>query len=272
MKTTIIISVYKNIKALNIILMALDTQTIKPDEIIISEDCESNEIKEFLNKVNNDKIIHLSQEDNGWQKNKALNKAIVKASSEYLIFIDGDVIPDRRFIEGHLYHAKKKIVCSGKRASLGKKYSQKVYNNEITIDQIANNYMRSIIKLHQDGIKHFEDGIYSPLLNKLTMSRYVRHIIGCNFSCFKEDMLAINGFNEDYINPSEGEDVDISWRFRGLGIELKSCRYIANQYHLWHKKGFGAKEGDINKIIMRKNIASKQYICLNGIKNYNKEN
>ena len=268
-KITIIISVYKNVKALDIILEALNSQTIQPDEIIISEDCESNEMKNYLSNLNNNKIVHLTQEDLGWRKNKALNRAISSATGDYLIFIDGDVVPDKRFIEGHINCSNPKIICAGKRASLGKKYSQLVYHRKITIETIANNYIMNIIKLHKDDIKHYEDGIYSPLLNKVTASRYIRHIIGCNFSCYKADILSINGFNEDFIHPAVGEDVDITWRFRGVGMEIKSCRYIANQYHLWHKKNFGSNEGTINHKIMDVNIEKKQYICLNGLKKLN---
>ena len=222
-------------------------------------------MKNFLSSVNNPKIVHVTQEDIGWRKNRALNRAIVKSTGEYLIFIDGDVVPHNRFIEGHLQLKEKKKVCCGKRSELGQQYSEKIYNNEIDIQSVYNNYILKIYSLHQDKVHHYEDGIYSPLLNKLTASRYVRHIIGCNFSCYKEDILAINGFNEDFVNPAEGEDVDITWRFRGLGIEMKSCRYLANVYHLWHKKNFGETEGSINRDIMKKTQERNLYVCLNGI-------
>lgn len=266
MKITVIISVYKNIKALDILLKSLLNQTLKADEIIISEDGNSQEMENFISSLDIENLIHLTQEDLGWRKNRALNNSIKKASGEYLIFLDGDVIPHKRFIEGHIDCSEEKKVCAGKRAELGKIYSEMVYSEKITIDEISNNYILSIIKLHKDKIHHYEDGIYSPLINKLTSSRYIRHLIGCNFSCYKSDMEAINGFNEDYVHPSEGEDVDITWRFRGLGVEMKSCRYIANVYHLWHPKGFGTLEGNINHTIMDENIKKKQFICLNGLK------
>jgi GT2 family glycosyltransferase len=265
-KITIIISVYKNTKALSIILKALENQTVLPDEIIISEDCQSPEMNSLLKTINNDKITHLTQDDIGWRKNQALNKAIVKASGDYLIFIDGDVVPHSHFIEGHLYHSDPKIICSGKRVALGEQYSQKIYDGKLSIEEISDSYFKNIIALHKDNIKHYEDGIYSHFLNKLTLSRYVRHIIGCNFSCYKTAMLDINGFNEDFIRPAIGEDVDISWRFRGLGYKLKSCRYIANQFHLWHKKGFFDEDMKINTKIMVDNMDKKEYICKNGIK------
>lgn len=270
-KISIIISVYKNIKALDIILKALENQTLKVDEIIISEDGNFDKMKEFIDSLKQDNIIHLSCEDIGWRKNIALNKAIVKASGDYLIFIDGDVVPHKDFIKGHISLSEKNKVCCGKRSELGQKYSELIYDKKMQIDQISDNYLKLIIPLHKDKVHHYEDGIYSKFLNKITSNRYVRHIIGCNFSCYKEDILKINGFNEDYIHPAEGEDVDITWRFRGLGIEMKSCRYVANVYHLWHKKGFGEKEGSINRNIMDQNIKNKQYICLNGIKKLKKE-
>jgi GT2 family glycosyltransferase len=77
--------------------------------------------------------------------------------------------------------------------------------------------------------------------------------------------MKINGFNEDFILPSEGEDVDPSWRFRSAGIELKSCRNVANIMHLWHKKRFDNTLGSINREIMVKNVLINKFYCDNGI-------
>jgi len=265
MKTTIIISVYKNVKALKLVLDSVLNQSYKVDEIIISEDGNSNVMKELISRLNITNLIHLTQEDLGWRKNIALNNSIRIASSSYLIFIDGDVVLHKRFIEGHIKCSQENFVCVGKRVELGQLFSKKILDGILTVDKVANGFIRNIISLHKDKVHHYEDGIYSTLLNKLTASRKIRHIIGCNFSCFKKDLEKINGFNEDFKNPAEGEDVDITWRLRGLGVEMKSCRYIANVYHLWHKKGFGEADGKINRNIMHLNQEKKQYICLNGL-------
>ena len=273
LKTTIIISVYKNTQSLEIVLDSLNNQTIKPYEIIISEDGNSKQMKEFVSSLTYTNIIHLTQEDNGWQKAVALNNSIRKSKGEYLIFIDGDVVPHKKFIEGHLSCANKKQVCCGKRSELGEGITQKIYNHELKINQLTSSYIRKISTLHKDGIRHYEEGIYiSPnnIVHKLFLKdRHVKYIIGCNFSCYKEDMEAINGFDEDYKYPAIGEDVDLGWRFRGLGIELKSCRNIANVYHLWHKKNFGSEAGEINNKILEKNFAQNRYVCLNGLKKLN---
>lgn len=269
MKTSIIISVYKNVKSLRLVLDSILNQSVKVDEIIVSEDGKSKEMEEFISTLNIDNLIHLTQEDLGWRKNIALNNSIRKASGEYLIFIDGDVVLHKRFVEGHLSCAKEKRVCAGKRVELGEGYSNKLYDDELTIDELSNSFVRRIISLHKDNVRHYEDGIYvqpdSFLYKNFIQKKHINYLIGCNFSCYKKDIESINGFDEDYKHPAIGEDVDINWRFRADGTEVISCRNIANVYHLWHKKGFGASEGEINNKILQKNLEANRYVCLNGL-------
>ena len=275
LKTTIIISVYKNVKALKLVLDSILKQSVKVDEIIVSEDGKSQEMQEFIQTLNIPNLIHLTQEDLGWRKNIALNNSIKKASGEYLIFIDGDVLLHEKFVEGHLHCAKPKRVCAGKRVELGEGYTQKLYNKEIGIKELSESFVRRVISLHQDNVRHYEDGIYikpdSYIHKKFIAKKNINYLIGCNFSCYKKDMEAINGFDEDYKHPAIGEDVDINWRFRADGTEVVSCRNIANVYHLWHKKGFGASEGEINNKILKKNFDANRYVCLNGLKKLNKQ-
>lgn len=273
MKTTIIISVYKNVKALKLVLESILNQSHQVDEIIVSEDGNSEEMKNFISTLKIPNLIHLSQEDLGWRKNIALNNSIRQASSEYLIFIDGDVVLHPRFIEGHIYCSQPKRVCAGKRVELGPGYSQKLIENSIAIETLANSFIRRIISLHKDKVRHYEDGIYiNPkgyLYNKIVQKKNINYLIGCNFSCYKKDIESINGFNEDYKHPAIGEDVDINWRFRADGTEVISCRNIANVYHLWHKKGFGSAEGEINNKILKENFNKNCFVCINGLEKLN---
>ncbi len=267
---SIIISVYKNVKALELILDSILNQTLKVDEIIISEDGESSEMADFISTLEIDNLVHLTQEDLGWRKNIALNNSIKRASSEYLIFIDGDVVLHKRFVEGHIYCSKPKRVCAGKRVELGENYSNNLYDKKITIDEVSSSFIRRVFSLHKDGVRHYEDGIFVEptgfLYNSFIIKKHINYLIGCNFSCYKRDMESINGFNEDFKLPAVGEDVDINWRFRADGTEVVSCRNIANVYHLWHKKGFGESESKINNVILRKNFDINRFVCLNGLK------
>ncbi len=267
-KISLIIAVYKNVEALKILLDALRHQTRLPDEVIIAEDGEYEGMRTFLESQTFPGLIHLTQEDTGWRKARSLNNAIKKASGDYLIIIDGDCVPHPRFIEGHVACSEPGKVCCGKRSELGEKYTKMVYDGTVSIQNLTKNYLFNAVSHHRDGTRHYEEGIYIPYTSwfyRFLKQRHVRYIIGCNYSCYKQDMLAINGLDEDYTKPSVGEDIDLGWRFRGLGIELKSCRNAANVYHLYHKKNFNSDTLRENDAILKRNFDVQRYVCRNGI-------
>ncbi len=269
-KTSIIVSVYKDTEALEFILESLKQQSVPADQIIISEDGDSAEMKTFVDSKKGEfpNLIHLSQPDVGWRKNIALNNAIKAAENEYLIFIDGDCIPYGSFIEAHAKNAQKGVVLCGKRFELGPNFTEKLKKKEITPKEIEKKFLWYLPSMIKDHARHVEDGFHLGVKNFLTdliHDRPVRHIVGCNFSCYKEDFLAINGFDETFELPSEGEDVDPSWRFFGMGFKLQSCRSSANIMHLYHPKRFNAEVRDFNKAIIRQRWAEKAYFCKNGI-------
>ena len=87
---------------------------------------------------------------------------------------------------------------------------------------------------------HIEAGFYmnpKTVFYKLFLgNREHTSLLGCNYSCYKEDMLNINGIDESYGPSPVADDTDIEWRFRKLGIKIKSCKFAANIFHLYHKR------------------------------------
>lgn len=268
-KSTLVISVYKDTESLAFILESLERQTVSPDEIIVSEDGNSTEMAEFiaLQKNRFPHLIHLTQEDDGWRKNIAMNNAIKAAANEYLIFIDGDCVPYSTFVQGHVENAQKGVVLCGKRFELGEKFTDKVKTHKLTMSKLEKSFLWYLPSMLKDGARHIEEGFYFPSKSFLSNAskRYVRYIIGCNYSCYKEDFMKINGLDETYRLPSVGEDIDLGWRFRGLGIELRSCRNNACMMHLWHKKRFSMEEQIINNKILKVNFDQNRFVCENGL-------
>jgi len=273
MKATIIISVYKDVQALNIIIEALQNQSYPIDEIIISEDGNSKEIKEYFSSLKFKNIKHLSQDDNGWQKNRALNRAIQASNNEYLIFIDGDCVPYSNFIESHLKLQEKKTVLCGRRTEPGEKFSKQLREESLSIKDFTKNYIKNYFQLKKDQIRHYDEGFYfhhnSMILKLLAFIRRKKenHIVGCNFSCWKEDLEKINGFDEDFLLPTTGEDSDIERRMKHFGVKMKSCRYSANTIHLYHEKLFNPEISSKTEALMetKKDI----FICKSGLKKLN---
>ena len=98
MKVSLIIPTYKDTVALKLILDALEFQTYKNFEILISEDDDSIETKLLLkNYKSSYEITHYSHENIGNRKPKAVNNCIVLSKGDYIILIDGDTIPFTTF-------------------------------------------------------------------------------------------------------------------------------------------------------------------------------
>jgi predicted glycosyltransferase involved in capsule biosynthesis len=268
LKASIIISIYKDTVALNAILSRLNIQTEKNFEIIIAEDCESNEVAEYLRMTPFPylKIKHITQEDNGWRKMSAVNKAVAKAESEYLLFLDGDCIPHRRHVETHLAQQAPGKILTGRRVYLGPAVSKWTRQNPNTLNYLENRflYLLAIIPLHFDKIKCYELGLRSHLIHNLTKHRHVS-IVGCNFSLSMQDMLDVNGYDENLVGPG-AEDDDLAIRLRAMGKSEKSVKFITPAYHLDHQ--INRQGSERNKEITAESVKNKQFYALNGIDKY----
>ncbi|MDE6682475.1 MAG: glycosyltransferase, partial [Muribaculaceae bacterium] len=88
---SVIIAVYNHFEWLQLILDALRMQTEKNFEVIIADDGSNKDTVEKINRYMANhpdlRMRHSWQEDEGWRKNKSLNKAVRLAESDYLIFV-----------------------------------------------------------------------------------------------------------------------------------------------------------------------------------------
>ncbi|MFP4556731.1 MAG: glycosyltransferase [Bacteroidales bacterium] len=265
---SLIISVYDNVDNLKVVLDNLKYQTNKRFEIIISEDAEHERMQEFLAGYQSPfPIYHLTQHDNGWNKNRALNQAAMYAKTDYLIFIDGDCVLHPRFIEFHLKKANKNCFVAGKRIKLDKVSTEWLMQSEANFLNFPKYLIRNYIRMRRNGALFMEEGFFfapETLLGIIPKLRRMSHLKGCNMSFPKEALLAINGFDEDYVKPAVGEDADIQWRLQNAGYKLTSVRNLAVQYHLYHKESW--RNQDDNLALMRQKQEKNQFVCLNGIR------
>lgn len=263
---TLIISVYKDTENLSCILEALSLQTHTVDEIIVSEDGQDPNMSEFISQKKSvwPEIVHLSQEDNGFRKNCALNKAISTSKNELLIFIDGDCVPHKEFISAHAKNCQPGLVSVGRRAEPGPFFSALIKKNKWFLRAIQNKwfYLSLLIPMTLDKGKNIEAGFYSPFLHTKNVNKEIG-LLGCNFALYKQDILKINGFNEDYIYPGIGEDSDIEWRLNQLGIKSINIKFIATEYHLYHKSKYIPSQKNLN--IFKTTRDNHIVFCKNGI-------
>ena len=256
---SLIISVYNRTDALILIFAALNEQRLKNFEVVVAEDNDSKEMKALINAEKLKSyftIKHVSQEDIGFRKNKILNEAIKAAAGNYLVFIDGDCVPHHSFLEQYHHLLTPKICLFGRRVMLSEKFTQKILLSQNT-GQI------SIFNLLFSGSKRLEEGIYFPF--SLNLKHKDRGMWGCNFGVQKQHMLDINGFDEDYISANVGEDEDVEWRLKKIGVKFKRIKNRAILYHLHHRTHYSTEDYTNNFALMQNKIKAGSFFCKNGI-------
>jgi glycosyltransferase involved in cell wall biosynthesis len=267
MKASVIITTYNSVDWLRKVLIGYSVQNETEFELVIADDGSTKETKELIASFSpkfNYPIIHVWHEDKGYRKTKILNSAIIKASADYLIFSDGDCIPRHDFIQKHLMHQQIGYFLSGGYFKLPLKSS-----TVIADDDIVSQKCFSIFWLLNKGVpisfklsKLINNDFFVRIMNWATPTK--RTFNGHNSSVYKQDLLAINGFNQNM--HYGGLDREVGERLVHSGILSKQIRYHAICLHLHHERGY--KDTDkihSNLAIRRYNLQHKIVRIKNGI-------
>ena len=243
LKASVIISTYNQPDWLKLVLYSYDLQTEKSFEIIIADDGSEAATKSVIDdfkKKTQIEVTHLWQEDDGFQKTKILNKAIVASNTDYLIFTDGDCVARKDFVATHLSLRRTNCALSGGYFKLTKAVSEMLTEHMIESQLCFDKEW--LIKNGQP--KSFK-------LNKLTKSKRKASFLntitptkatfdGMNVSCWKNDILEVNGFDERM--QYGGEDREVGERMMNKGIKFLQIRYSAICVHLYHDRPYKNEE------------------------------
>lgn len=254
-KISIIVSTYNSEDWLRKVLWGFNCQTFKDFEVVIADDGSGPKTKELLEQMGKEvfyPIVHVWQEDEGFQKSRILNKAVVACNSEYIIMTDGDCIPREDFVEVHYINKAKGFFISGGYYMLPMDISKIISKEDIEKQNCFN-----IQWLKSNGIsKTFKNnkltakGFISKLFNKLTPTNASWN--GHNSSGWKNDILEVNGFDERM--QYGGQDRELGERLFNLGIRSKQLRYSAVCVHLDHKRGYKTPESIAKNVAIRKEV------------------
>jgi|WetSurMetagenome_2_1015567.scaffolds.fasta_scaffold00150_30 glycosyltransferase involved in cell wall biosynthesis len=230
---SLVIAAYNRPDFLEKIFLALRNQTLADFEIVVADDGSGPAVAETIARYNGGfarPIVHVWHEDDGFRKTVIANKAVLAASSDYLAFIDGDCVPHHRFLERHVRHRCRGVVCAGRRLMLDAELTAKVTDEDVSSRRIE----RPGFWWRHCAPGERKHGIYVPLVmhaENLFKRRY--SFYGSNFSLYKDDFLAVNGYDERILGRGH-EDDNLRERLRLSGARVRSVTREALQYHLHH--------------------------------------
>lgn len=237
MKVSVIITTYNAEEWLRKVLVGFSVQTEKDFEIIIADDGSSEKTKQIIQSFSgffSNKIQHVWHPDNGFQKCKIVNQAILKSNSDYLLFTDGDCIPREDFVATHLKYQEDGYLLSGGYFKLPMSISELISDaNIVNQECFSIHWLRSMgIKTSIKLTKLVQNSYFTSFMNWITPTK--KTFNGHNTSCFKKDILAVNGFNEKM--QYGGLDRELGERLFNYGILAKQIRYATICVHLDHKE------------------------------------
>lgn len=238
-KVTVIITTFNNPEWLKKTLWSYEAQTYRNFEIIIADDGSDQEtidVIDWFKKTSKLEINHVWHPHNGFQKCTILNKAILESKTDYLIFTDGDCIARKDFIKVHIDRAKRNHFLSGGYFKLTSNISKITSQSDIAEQKPFN--IKWLRNLGQPFTYKFLKMFHNPLLvwclNTFTTTKATWN--GHNVSGWKDDILRVNGYNEDM--KYGGLDRELGERLVNIKVKGIQIRYSAICLHLDHPRPY----------------------------------
>lgn len=259
-RATLILSTYNSPQVLALCLESIRRQKRLPDEVIVGDDGSTDETRQLIESFQQDfpvPLIHVWQKDEGFQLAKIRNKCIAQAKHEYIIQIDGDIILHPMFVSDHLEFAKPNHFLKGTRLSIGERLTA----------QFRESGRYFIPTVFSCGISRRPNAVRCMTAARYLAPRRKKSVsLGANMSYWRDDAIAINGYDEAFIGWG-GEDYDFALRLLNAGKQRLSLKFAALCYHLWHREA-DMSNVEENTERYRRQHKEQMVKCTKGIDQY----
>jgi glycosyltransferase involved in cell wall biosynthesis len=247
---SVILTSYNDLAILATCFAAFTRQSDPNFEIIIADDGSHQDYAPLLEEWAPRfafGIVHVKHEDLGFRRARILNRAILSSSSDRLIFADVDCLPHARFVENHMRFLTPGVIITGRRVHVSR-------DSVPSMEQILSSGLgygpARLLGLWLRGkARVVEHGVVTPLFYESSFDG----ILGSNFSACKPDLLAVNGFNEEFVGYG-WEDTDLEFRLKLAGCRLRNLRNRVIQFHLLHAQR--SEENDGNREVFERTKSS----------------
>ena len=240
-RLSVIVRTYNNPAALALVFAGLARQTMRDCEVLMADDGSGPEtrtlIETAVTRLPFD-LRHVWHPDQGFRKCHILNAAIRAARGDYLVFFDGDCVPERDNLAAHLRAARPQRYLAGGAVMLSTRASAR-----FSVESVARG------DLERFGLWWWETDRPRRLIMhrmpgiRTLLDRNVRRPPGWrggNSSTYAASVQRVNGFDERF---GYGfEDADFGHRLEAAGVIGYSLRYSAPVYHFAHGRPYASPD------------------------------
>jgi glycosyltransferase involved in cell wall biosynthesis len=264
---SVIVTTYNRPDALAAVVEACFAQNQDEFEIIIADDGSAPATSDCISTLKRRAPValhHVWQPHDGFRAAMSRNRGIRAARGDYIVFLDGDCVPQRDFVAQHRKLARRGYLVTGSRVLLSAPLTARVLAERIdlagasTADKIA-------YRLRGDTNKLLPLVLKLPDLGRERRSFTYRRIKSCNLGVWRRDLDAVNGFDEGFRGWGF-EDADLVVRLYNAGIHRKYGAFATEVLHLWHPAALRDRAGGNQRLVLER-AANKTVRVRQGLDN-----
>jgi glycosyltransferase involved in cell wall biosynthesis len=215
-KISIIISTKDRIKDIIECIESILIQTVLPNEVVIIDSSETEELKSKLDSFRNSSEIAFKYIHAEASLTKARNIGIDNSIGDIIIFLDDDVILDNDYLKEvkHVFDSD----AEGRVGGVTGEIISRENENESFLRKISrfwSEVLATVFLLYRSGNGKMQPSGYATLIRSGSVNKIitnVEYVCGANMS-FRRELFNEFRFDENFHGYSWGEDDDIGYRF-----------------------------------------------------------
>jgi glycosyltransferase involved in cell wall biosynthesis len=259
MRLALVIATYERPDALAAVLASVERQSTAPAEIVIADDGSAEPTRALVADfaARSPVVVRfVRQAHEGFRLTRLRNLAIAAASSDYLVFVDGDMVLHPDFVADHARLARRGYFTQGVRVRA---------DAGLTRALLAHPGTR--VGLFHEGLGGLRRAY---LLHSRCLAAFARRpanvfiaIKGCNQAFWRDDLVRVNGFNEQ-IRGWGPEDKELCARLVHSGVRRQTLLFGGIAIHLDHPPA--ARESlAANQQVFAETLRLRKTRCENGL-------
>jgi glycosyltransferase involved in cell wall biosynthesis len=239
MDISIIVSAYRRPRFLELVLRGYALQTDPRFEVVVADDGSGPELLEVIERARAEtamELVHVWHEDRGFRKTTILNRSIVAARGDYLLFTDADCIPRRDLVEVHRALARPDHFVAGGYLKLSPEVTEQIGPADVDDGRITDlRWLRERgWRPGRRALRLIRSRRLAALFDRLTPTPAVFQ--GNNAAAWRDHLQRVNGFEGDM--GYGGLDRELGYRMENAGIRGIQARHRAVVMHLHHDRPY----------------------------------
>ncbi len=255
----LVVTTHERPDALERVLAAVAAQTQAPDELVVADDGSGANTAEVVKRHAASArypVHHAWQPHEGFRAGRIRNAAIARSRSEFIVLLDGDMVPHPGFLADHRALARPGRYSQGVRIALDETATRRLLECASGLPQPWSAGLGRLRRLY---------GLHAPRLARRLRgaANTVVAVKACNQGFWRDDLLAVNGFDEAMTGWGS-EDKELCARLENAGVRRQTLLFAAIAWHLEHGPA-PRDRAEVNRARWQETVRSRRTRCDAGL-------